>query len=161
MMGPTPAPVPSEAVELMRRYQLDQERRGLLPSSIEHSATRLRAFARWLEPEQTILTATRADVEAFLDGRRTRQGRKLNSRTRYYWLAILHGLYEWAMAEELAKVDPTERIVRPKQRRVLPRPIGGEDLELAIRTAPAQDASHSHAGRLRRTPGPRDRRPGP
>ena len=42
------------------------------------------------------------------------------------------------MAEDLAEVDPTARIVRPKQRRVLPRPIGDEDLELAIRTAPAQ-----------------------
>ncbi len=42
------------------------------------------------------------------------------------------------MAEDLTETDPTARIVRPKQRRVLPRPIGDEDLELAIRTAPAQ-----------------------
>ena len=79
-MGKLPAAVSAEHAELLARYRLDQERRGLLPSSVEHSATRLRAWARWLEPERTILNATRADVEAFLDGRRTRQGRKLNTR---------------------------------------------------------------------------------
>ena len=148
-MGKLPAPLSTEHAELLRAYRLDQERRGLLSSSIEHSATRLRAFARWLEQDHlrvgdlqhagnSILSATRGDVEAFLDGRRTKDGRKLNSRTRYYWVAILHVFYGWAMAEELTETDPTGRIVRPKQRRVLPRPIGDEDLELAIRTAPSQ-----------------------
>jgi site-specific recombinase XerD len=137
-MGKAPGPLSQEHAEILRRYRLDQERRGLLPSSIEHSGTRLRAFARWVEPDRVLFDATREDVETFLDARRTRDGRKLNSRTRYYWLAILHGLYEWAAAEGLTDTDPTARIVRPKQRRVLPRPIGDEDLELAIRTSTAQ-----------------------
>jgi integrase/recombinase XerC len=137
-MGKLPAPLSTEHSELLRAYRVDQERRGLLPSSVEHTGTKLRAFARWLEPAGTVLEATREDVQTFLDGRRTHEGRKLNSRTRYYWVAVLHGFYEWALAEDLTGTDPTARIVRPKQRRVLPRPIADDDLELAIRTAPPQ-----------------------
>ena len=138
MMGKPAAPISAEHAELVSRYVTAMERRGLLPSSIEHIRLKLRALARSLEPGSTLLGAGREDIERFLDGRKTRDGRKLNSRTRYYWVAILHTFYEWAITEELADADPTRAIVRPKQRRVLPRPIGDEDLELAIRTAPPQ-----------------------
>ena len=137
-MGTLPKVISEEHEQLLRAYRLDQERRGLLPSTMENNRIRLKAFAHWLEPEGVMLSASRADIETFLDGRRTKDGRKLNSRTRYYWVAHLHGFYDWAMREELTDVDPTARIVRPKQRRVLPRPIGDEDLELAIRTARPQ-----------------------
>ena len=136
-IGKLPAPISDEHAELLRRYRQHQERRMLLDSSIEHTRTRLRAFARWIEPGG-MLDATRADVETFLDKRRTHDGRKLNSRTRYYWIAHLHTFYEWALTEGLTEADPTVSIRRPRQRRVLPRPIGTEDLELAIRTAPSQ-----------------------
>ena len=137
-MGKLPVAVSAEHAELLHVYRLDQERRGLLESSIEHSRTRLRAFAHWLEPERTLLGATKTDVEAFLDDRRTKNGRKLNSPRGTTGLPFSMAFYKWAMAEELTQVDPTARIVRPKQRRVLPRPIGDEDLELAIRSAPSQ-----------------------
>lgn len=136
-MGFPPAPISDEHAELLRLYRLHQDRRGLLPSSIQGSGTRLRAFARWIEPAQ-MLCATRGDIEAFLDKRKTREGRKLNSRTRYYWIAHLHGFYQWAMNEDLTDSDPTRAVVRPKMRRVLPRPIDSNDLELAIRFAPPQ-----------------------
>jgi len=135
--GRLAAPVSAEHAELLRLYRQHQDRRGLLPSSITKTTINLRAFARWVEPA-SMLRATRPDVEAFLDGRKTRDGRKLNSRTRYYWIAYLHGFYEWAMNEGLADSDPTRAIVRPKQRRVLPRPMDSNDLELAIRAAPTQ-----------------------
>ncbi len=35
MMGKPAAPISAEHAELLRGYRLDQERRGLLPSSIE------------------------------------------------------------------------------------------------------------------------------
>src|ERR1700730_3749224 len=127
MIGKPAAPISDEHAELLRLYRLHQDRRGLLPSSIQGSRTRLRAFARWVEPAG-MLSATRADVETFLDKRKTRDGRKLNSRTRYYWIAHLHAFYGWAMNEGLTDSDPTRAVVRPKQRRVLPRPIGTEDL---------------------------------
>ncbi len=137
MKGRLAAPVSAEHAELLRLYRQHQDRRGLLPSSITKTTINLRAFARWVEPA-SMLSATRPDVETFLDGRKTRDGRKLNSRTRYYWIAYLHGFYEWALVEGLCDADPTVAIVRPKQRRTLPRPIDTEDLELAIRTAGPQ-----------------------
>jgi site-specific recombinase XerD len=135
--GIPPAPISPEHADLLRLYRVHQDRRALLPSSIQGARTRLQAFARWVEPANMV-DASRADVETFLDGRRTREGRKLNSRTRYYWIAHLHAFYEWALNEGHVHEDPTRAIVRPKQRRVLPRPIADDDLELAIRTAPAQ-----------------------
>ena len=137
MIGKLPAPISDEHAELLRRYRLHQDRRGLLPSTIDCTGTRTRAFARWMEP-RSITEATKADVDAFLDRRKTRDGRKLNSRTRYYWIAYLHGFYRWAVDEGLTADDPTRTMVRPKQRRVLPRLIDSEDPELAIRTAPSQ-----------------------
>ncbi len=136
-MGSAPAPVPPEAVELMRRHRLHQDRCGHLPASMQRRDIYLKAFARWLDP-RGLLEATRDDIETFLDQRKTREGRKLNSRTRYYWLANLSAFYGWALVEGLTDTDPTVAIVRPKQRRTLPRPIGRDDLEDAIRAARPQ-----------------------
>jgi site-specific recombinase XerD len=137
VIGFTPAPVSPVTVDLLRGHRVHQDRKGNLPASIERRDISLRAFARWLAPRE-LFEAAREDVETFLDQRRTKDGRKLNSRTRYYWITHLHGFYDWAIGEGLTETDPTARVVRPKQRRVLPRPIADEDLELAIRTAPAQ-----------------------
>lgn len=137
-LSPISAAISAEHAELLFRYRLHLERRGLLPSSVERIGLCLRAFTRWLEPDGAILSASREQIESFLDQRKTREGRKLNSRTRYYWITHLHNFYAWGINEELIGSDPTRSIVRPKQRRVLPRPIADEDLELAIRTAPAQ-----------------------
>ena len=127
-------PVPSEASELIRLHRLAQDRRGNLPHSIDKRETNLKAFARWLEP-RGLLEAARQDVELFLDQRRTREGRKISDRTRYYWLAHFHAFYLWAISEDLTTEDPTARIIRPRQRRTLPRPIDGDDLVMAIRGA--------------------------
>ena len=135
--GRLAAPISDEHAELLRRYREHQERRGFLDSSIRHTRLRLSAFCRCVEPG-CITEASKADLEGFLDRRRTRDGRKLEMRTRYYWIAVMHAFYVWAVGEGLAADDPTLTMVRPKQRRVLPRPIGDEDLELAVRGAPSQ-----------------------
>ena len=127
-------PVTSEATKLIRLHSLAQERSGNLPNSIVKRETYLRCFARWLYP-RGLFDATREDVEVFLDQRRTRQGRKIISRTRRSWLAQLHGFYRWCVEEELTAADPTARITPPKARRILPRPIDGDDLVTAIRAA--------------------------
>jgi integrase/recombinase XerC len=66
------------------------------------------------------------------------KGRKINARTRYAWLSAIHGFYVWAVSEELTETDPTTAIVRPKMRRVLPRPIDADSLNDAIRGARPQ-----------------------
>jgi integrase len=137
MKGPLPLPVPTEATELLRAHLLHQERRGNLPRSIEKRQGSLKSFARWMAP-RGMFEATRNDIELFLDGRRTRKGRKINPRTRYYWIAHLHAFYKWAVLEELITVDPTVAVVRPIMRGVLPRPIEDDDLIMAIRAARPQ-----------------------
>ncbi len=49
MKGKLPAPISDEHAELLRRYRLHQDRRGLLPSTIDCTGTRIRAFARWID----------------------------------------------------------------------------------------------------------------
>jgi integrase/recombinase XerC len=132
--GKAPLPVPTEATKLIRLYRVALDRRGDLPNSIEKREIYLRAFARYLD-SRGLMEATRQDIELFLDKRRTREGRKLGDHTRYLWLAHFHSFYKWAVLEELIEVDPTVAIVRPKTRRTLPCPIGGDDLILAIRAA--------------------------
>ncbi len=137
MIGPTPLPLAAETAELLRLYRTHERRKGDMPSSIEAREARLKAFARWLEP-RVLLSATRQDVEQFLGKRRTKGGREITNRTRYYWIAHLHGFFAWALDEELVTDDPTRRVVRPRQRRTLPRPIGDDDLVMAIRSARPQ-----------------------
>ena len=68
-------------VEALRRYRIHQERCGNLPKSIESRQGHLRSFARYLEP-RTIFEGTRDDIYTFLDARRAKDGRALNSKTR-------------------------------------------------------------------------------
>jgi integrase/recombinase XerC len=125
------------ALELVRAYGTDQERRGLLPTTLQTSRTQLRAFADWLSP-RGLTEATRQDVESFLDKRRTRDGHKIDARTRYHWITNLHAFYVWALSEGHAPADPTAKIIRPKIRRTVPRPIDRGDLDFAIRAARPQ-----------------------
>ena len=137
MKGRTPLPVISESMKLIRAHRVAQDRRGNLISSMNKRETCLRAFARSLDP-QSLLGATRQDIELFLAKRRTRDGHKILPRTRYYWIAHFHSFYEWAQNEDLLIVDPTAKIIRPKMRRTLPRPIDNDDLVMAIRGARPQ-----------------------
>jgi integrase/recombinase XerC len=136
--GPPPAPISAEHAELLSQFRRHQERRNLTASSIYSIQGTLRSFVRWLEPDRTIFEVDRKEVESFLDQRRTRDGRAVNSRTRYYLIAHLHGFYKWAMIEDLTDTDPTVKVVRPKMRRVLPRPIDGDALADALRGARPQ-----------------------
>jgi integrase/recombinase XerC len=144
-VSPVALPVPSEATKLMRLHRLAQERRGNMPASLERRDISLRAFARWLatspngevEPKG-LFDATRQDIELFLDKRRTRDGHKIGARTRRHWLADLHGFYKWALNEELTDIDPTTKIIAPRARRTLPRPIDSDDLVMAVRAAQPQ-----------------------
>ncbi len=114
--------------ELLEGHHLDQERRGLLASSIHKRDRFVQLFARHLEP-RSLLSATGRDVEQFLDGR------TMVARTRYLWLTHLHGFYDWAVREELTTDDPTVRIIRPKYRRGLPRPADAAELQRALESA--------------------------
>lgn len=108
-------------------WRVEQEHAGLLPTTIRRRIDDLRTFQRFLGRDP--LTATRDDVNAWLDSR------PLSAKTRYNLLSTLGCFYRWAVMEELCEVDPTVRIRRPKLRRYLPRPTASSDLEVALATA--------------------------
>lgn len=58
--------------------------------------------------------------------------RKVSSRTRYGYVSTLHGFYQWAVLEGHLSNDPTLRMVRPKLRQGLPRPVTTTDLDWAL-----------------------------
>ncbi|HXN62326.1 MAG TPA: tyrosine-type recombinase/integrase [Acidimicrobiales bacterium] len=125
--------------EVLARYRLHQVRRDLTETSVTCIQGHLRAYLRYLEAEEVpVFEATWGQVETFLDRRRTAKGQALSGRTRYYWISNVHSFYAWAIGEGLTSVDPTAAIIRPKMRRILPRPIDGEALSDAIRGAEPQ-----------------------
>jgi len=117
-------------IELFAAMRLEMQRRGLLESSIVKREINLKALTRWLG--KSPLEATRDDLERFLDGRRTRSGSPIGPRTRFTWLANFAAFYRWAVSEDLIEEDPTEKIIRPKVRRSLPRPAATDALHALL-----------------------------
>ena len=147
MIGKPPAPISDETAELLRRYRLSQERRGMLDSSIKQTQIRLRAFARTMEP-RSLAEATTPTSRRSWTSARPRNGRKLNPRTRYYWLAQLPRFFKWAVNEGLIETDPT-RIDRAPETAPLP---AAADHQRGPRAGhpdrAAADAGHAHPGVL-------------
>lgn len=113
---------------IARGWWIAQERKALAASTITTRALELRLFFDWLAP-RSIMDATTADVELFLDGRR------LGPKARYRAISNLHAFYKWARREGLTVDDPTERIDRPRLPVGVPRPISDDHLARAIADA--------------------------
>jgi site-specific recombinase XerC len=121
MTGPT----------LQAIYGHHLRRRGLADGTIRTRISNVDILSAWLYP-LGVGQATTAMIEAFLDER------DLSARTRYCWISHLHLFYRWAIIEGHLEVDPTERIIRPRMPRLLPRPIQDEDLAMALGAAAQQ-----------------------
>ena len=106
-----------------------QRRRGLSPATIAKRRCILNAFETWRGEDRPIISADRHVLEAWLDDCH------LCPRSRYSYVSNLSAFYQWAIDEDLAEVDPTARIRRPRYGRSVPRPIGDDDLLWAIRCA--------------------------
>jgi integrase/recombinase XerC len=115
--------------ELFARHALSQERRGLQKSSIKIRDQYLRTLAAAHPRRKTILTVTREEIEAFLDGR------GIDVSTRKAWLSHLNSFYRWAVGEGYGKANPVEHIIRPKVPRRLPRPADPDELDAALKAA--------------------------
>lgn len=116
------------AVKLHAGYSQHLHRRGLSPGTIRKRLACVAMFMAWLAP-LSVADADRSMVETFLDGR------GLGDRTRCDWVSHLHCFYQWAVTEACLADDPTERVMRPKLPRLLPRPIQDDDLLIALDAA--------------------------
>lgn len=101
-------------------YTLAMRRRGLATGTVYKRQLELRS---WMgHAGDAWVRADPHDVDEWLDGR------PLAARSRYSAISHLSMFYRWAIREQLAKVDPTTAIERPKLPRRLPRPIPGGQL---------------------------------
>lgn len=101
-------------------------RRNLRPSTI---AQRRRALAR-LGRSFDLARVSTEEIEDWLDAR------GIEPESRACEISHLRGFYKWAVMEGRLDHDPTLRLVRPKTRRRLPRPMPEPDLQLAVIMAP-------------------------
>jgi integrase/recombinase XerD len=127
--GPQPpAPVAEDTEALLDRWQLLQLRRGIGQATIDKRRQRLLVLAEYLHP-RSVLEATAEDIEQMLDGR------EVGAKTRYIYLSDFSVFFRAMVRDGLVEANPTEDIVRPRQRAGLPRPIADGDLQHAIATA--------------------------
>lgn len=123
--------------DVMQRYQHDQIRRGLQPTTVTQSRRVLIRLALWLEP-RALIDAAAADIEAFLDSVPGRSQSRIPS-TRAWYLTVIHSFYRWAAENELLETAPTASIRRPKKPKRYPRPISTADLDVALSVAPPRE----------------------
>jgi integrase/recombinase XerD len=117
--------------DLIDTYTDHMRRRGLATGTIDKRTSALRMLAA----HGPLLELDTETIERFLDARRGRGG-GLDARTRVCWLSHLRCFYQWAVAHEHTTVDPTARLVRPRLRRRLPRPVSECDYQRAVTSAP-------------------------
>ena len=117
--------------DLIAGHAVWMRRKGLAANTIQKRRSRLRK----VENRVGLCRASTEDIEAILDNLTGRDGSELGPKARYQWISDLSQFYRWAIDFGHLDHDPTVRVVRPKQRRGLPRPIATGDLAMALRLA--------------------------
>jgi site-specific recombinase XerD len=120
--------------DAVKQWLRDQRRRNLSAGTIEKRESATRRVTN--HAGKPMLELAREDIEDWLDARP-----KITPRTRYCEISHLAAFYKWAIFEERTEYDPTARIIRPKVRVGVPRPIATEDLRRAIDQAPTNELS--------------------
>lgn len=113
------------SLEVIEEHCKHLVRRGLADATIQTRRRKLAAF----DLRYGLAAATPDDVEAFLDAR------NLAAKSRYDWISHLSSFYRWAIDHGHLERDPTARVIRPKLRRRLPRPVATGDLVTALQMA--------------------------
>ncbi len=110
-------------------WGVDQERRGVLPSSIAARRIQVTAVRNHGIPFDDL---TIEDVHDYLDSRIGRNGGPISNRTRYCYLSSLTDFYAWALDAGRVTTNPMLGVRRPKLRPTLPRPIPRDKLHRAL-----------------------------
>ena len=106
--------------------------RNLSPASISQRRYALGRLARFLDCEPPdLLAATGPDLDRWQHSLA-----HLSPRHRSTSAVHVRQFYRWAQHEQLVREDPSQVLVAVKVPRGLPRPIGEDDLTMAISCAP-------------------------
>jgi integrase/recombinase XerC len=114
------------AESVISLYRRDMSRGGLARGTIDHRVSILRRVE--LATGRDLFELTTEQIANWLD-------RPLSDRARYANISHLACFYRWALLEDRAVRDPTLRLIRPRLRAGLPRPIADDDLSVAIEQA--------------------------
>jgi len=101
--------------------------RGLSPATICYRRRLLTRLSG--ELPKPILQATARDLA------RWRTGLNLGPATVLHYVSHAHSFYAWAVATRLITVNPAAGLPVPKAPRAIPRPIGEDDLMIAVQAA--------------------------
>ena len=118
---------PPARVPHIEHFVHDLRRRKLSPETIRRYRNSLLRFER--QAGVSLLEATRDDLRDWLDTMR------VAPRTTFWYVSTLRVFYNWALDEELLARSPAAGLVTPRYGRLVPRPIGRDDLELALHGA--------------------------
>lgn len=113
---------------LVAAWVKDQHRAGLAELGTRARERLYLGLVRHLG-QVPLVEATSEQINSFLDTR------KVSPRTRSSYLSWLASFYRWAILNEHTEHDPTGKIPRPKRGQMVPRPLAGEDVALAIEKA--------------------------
>jgi integrase/recombinase XerD len=136
-------------LSLLKDYQAYlRVEKGLRPLTCEAYDGDLNTFSEFIEGRHgVLLTATQADVSAFLENLR---GHGIDSRSAARKLSCLRGFYKWLLLDRRIHHDPTVNIESPKAWKVLPKSLAEPEVtEMLERAGMAAEHPQAKATALR------------
>jgi integrase/recombinase XerD len=139
---PPAAPaVPPEPADLIDRFLERQwAELGLAGNTLASYRRDLAAFAHWLARRgASLVSASRADLQAFLAERSTRGGTSGNGykpRSNARLLSCLRHFYRWLLREGGIGEDPTLLVAAPRLPRSLPKALSEAEVEALLAVPP-------------------------
>ena len=115
-------------MNLLERFDLDQQRRGLQPSTIDQRHGQIELFGSERLPK-----AKPEQIQQWLDARRTHKGLPISDKTRSCYLTTFSAFFKWAIKHDHLKFNPIEKLDRPRVHPGMPNPISEADLDRAIK----------------------------
>jgi len=113
--------------QLLKGYGHYMRRKGCMDGTIVTYMRILRRLER--DTGVPLIEVDRDAMEALLEEL------GLNPATYRMYVSVWHNFFKWAVMEEIIERDPTARIVLPRLRQRLPRPILTDDLAKALANA--------------------------
>lgn len=126
--------VPDTVASILWQYEQHLMRRNMRPNYVYAQKGTLRRLARFVYPSE-LTTTTDKVLLAYLDSR------KLSPGARAVEISHFRSFFSWAVEEEVIRLDPARRLVKPRQPRPLPRPMPDADIIHALAEAPCRVAA--------------------
>lgn len=122
-------------VPMIEGHLLWCQRRNFAITTIRSKINRLAIIAEQY-PDRSLLDLSAADIESALDQAKGRYGGAVQANSRKSAISNLRSFYKWAQDFEWASSNPMGQVVSPRVGHQLPTPVGENDYQLALASAP-------------------------